>query len=45
MGKEFQSLVTQLGKKLKPGFDETGLDRNKQESLLEAERLDLRVNK
>ena len=44
MGKEFQSLVTRLEKKLKDDFDETGLDRNEQEPLLEAERLELRVN-
>ena len=44
MGKEFQSLVTRYEKKLKAGFDKTGLDRNKQEPLLEAERLELRVN-
>ena len=44
MGKEFQSLVTRLETKLKADFDETGLDRNKQEPLLEAERLELRVN-
>ena len=45
MAKQFQSLVTRLEKKLKAGFDETGLDRNKQEPLLEAERLELRVSK
>ena len=31
-------------KKLKAGFDETDLDRNKQEPFLEAERLELGVN-
>ena len=43
-GRAFQSLLTRLEKKLKAGFDETGLDRNKQEPLLEAERFEFRVN-
>ena len=43
-GESIPNSAYTVRKKLKAGFHETDLDRNKQELLLEAERLELRVN-